>query len=383
MQAHSSTGIGASQSVPSGGRISVKGQGSPHADTAVAAGGGQPPYGHTGAVNTESPSKETEISIDWLEVTFKEGEVEGVLRQFTPASVELSEWAPLPCGRSGYRAGFVRGNVSVYYDGSEGMGVHVVAPGAGVDQLEAEGIVGGKWEGKDGYASRLLAAGASVSRIDVAMDDRSGLLTPERIQGAIDEGRVVSRFHYADPRGRINLADGSRGGWSVYLGANSSRVRVRFYDKAAEQAEKGVTVEGPWLRCEVQARNERGQWVLEQLAAVGPAAVAGLVFNYVQFKEPGDGDTNRSRWRACEWWLAFLGECEKRTCTVAQVVRSIEQVAEWFKRQVAPSFALLWHSLSHGEEWLVKALSQGSSRLKKWQLAALAVPAPQLATGGA
>ena len=329
---------------------------------------GLPPSGNTGAVSTGCNL------VDYLEVTFAVYTVEQVMAYFSPPGADLAEWSPLPSGRHGYRQGVVRGALRVYWDGSEGMGVHVVASGDGCRQLEAEGVVQA-WEGPSGFAADLLARGATVSRVDVAMDDRAGLLTTERIEGAINEGRCVSRFHHADPRARRKLTDGSRGGWSVYLGSGQSRLRVRFYDKAAEQAEKGVTVEGPWMRCELQARDERGDWVLSALAGEGMVAVAGLLFNYVQFKEAGE-DSNRSRWRACEWWMDFLGHVERRRCAIAAVVPTLERAANWFRKQIAPTFALLRFSAEHGDAWLDEVFASGAARLKEWQLAALAPPLP-------
>lgn len=333
---------------------------------AVAASGGLPPDGHTGAVNTIG------IVVDYLEVTFKTLPLEAVLEFFTPQSGEGEGWTELPCGRHGYRRGLVRGLLRVYHDGSEEMGIHVTASGQGCRQLEAEGIVRA-WEGSQGFVARLLAAGAEASRVDIALDDRLGYLQPEGIEAAVREGRCISRFRQADPRSKINLKDGSAGGWSMYLGAASSRVRVRFYDKAAEQREKGCAVEGHWMRCELQARDERAEWVLHHLMTEGAPAIAGLVFAYVDFKEPGQEDTNRSRWRSCTWWMEFLGEVEKRRVTVAQVVRSIEQVAAWFKRQVAPSFAMLAAAGDYGRDWLEDALANGVARLKPWQWAAAGV----------
>lgn len=332
---------------------------------AASASDGVPPDGNTGALNTVCGL------VDCLEVTFHGVEVQEVLKRFTPEGADPAQvWVVLPVGRNGYRQGAVRGKVRVYWDGAPGMGVHLDASGSGVRQLEAEGIIT-EWEGSEGFAAQLLAWNAYASRVDVALDDRVGHLTPARVQGAVDAGRCVSRFRVADPRQRIQLKDGLREGWSLYLGAPSSRIRVRFYDKAAEQASKGVQVDGHWVRCELQARDERAELVLKLLAKGGGlAAVAGLLFNYIDFKQESD-DTNRSRWRTCAWWSAFLGEVQKVRVSLSKVVREIETVAAWFQRQVAPSLALLWHSPAYGERFLLEMFSEGSKRLSKWQLAAI------------
>lgn len=289
---------------------------------------------------------------------------------FTPTGGDLAEWVPLPSGRNGYRQGATRGHVRCYWDGSEGMGVHIVASGQGVDQLEAEGVIRG-WEGPDGFACTLLAHQAELSRIDVAFDDRVGYLTPARIEGACREGRCVTRWKQADPRAKINLVDGSTGGWSLYLGSRSSRICARFYDKRAEQAEKGNVTEGHWMRCELEARDERADALLGLIATVGVGACRNVLFNYVDFKREGETDSNRSRWATCDWWSEFLGEVSKLRLSTAQVVQTLERSATWFRRQIAPTFALLMASSRHGEEWLQHQFEQGVARLKPWQWAAL------------
>ena len=332
------------------------------------AAGALPPDSHTGAGNT---SGKLSASLDWLEATFTRIGLEAVLCLFTPSDCDLSDWTPLPCGRSGYKQGMTRGHIRVFFDGAEGMGVHVWASGEGVRQLEAEGVVS-CWEGPEGFAAHLLDHGATFSRVDVAFDDRVGHLTPDRFDGAIREGRCVSRWRQADPRQKISLKDGSTGGWSVYLGNQQSRIRCRFYDKAAEQAEKGCVVDGHWVRAEIQARDERADGIMAVLAAEGLAPIAGLLFRYVDFKEPGSLDSNRARWRTCEWWSDFLNGVQKRALTVATTVQTLERAEAWVKRQVAPTLALLMLSRQHGWDWLLDQVGLGAERLRDWQLAALA-----------
>ena len=325
-----------------------------------------PPIGNTGALNTNS------VKIDYLEVTFKTLSLEGVLEHFTPVGAGDDEWAELPCGRNGYRRGKVRGMVRAFFDGGEGMGVHVEASGQGCRQLEAEGVVG-SWEGSEGFAARLLKAEACVTRIDVVFDDRLGYITPERVEAAVTEGRCVSKFKKSRPHVENDLKSGAQvGGWTRYFGSAQSKVRVRMYDKAEEQRQKGHQVEGPWVRAELQLRDQRGQWALERLTLPGAVAdLAGLMLNYVDFKEGQGEDTNRSRWKTCRWWMDFLCNAEKCRCTVATAVRTLEGAAEWIQRQVAPTLALLLNAKGYGADFFEAALEQGHQRLKHWQWALL------------
>jgi putative DNA relaxase len=285
----------------------------------------EPPVGNTGAQNTQ-------ILPDWLGVTFKEVSLERVLTFFG----RNQDWQAIH-GAQGYRAGFVRGGVKVFHDGAPEMGVHVEVSGQGCRQLEAEEVV------IDWQVSlvKWLEEGAKFSRLDLAIDDRAGLTTVDRVREAAEAGLVVSRWRDADPRGRVCLKTGQRKGQGCYFGSSQSKAVLRVYDKAAEQIEKGAAVEGPWVRWELQLRDERAQVMAQLLAYVSDRAAGetlrAVLSSYIEFKDRGE-DTNRSRWSPAAWWSAFLGDVEKVSLGVAPAVRTLESVRSWFKR-ISPTFA--------------------------------------------
>lgn len=333
-----------------------------------------PPSGHTGAVNTECDAEEKEypftLTVDHLEVTFRDWDVPEVLELFTPDAAPLP-WSDLPCGRHGYKSGKLRGNVRVYFDGAENMGVHVVCSGQGCRQLEAEGIVcqSLRWEG---FLGLLANANVHVSRCDWALDDRQGMLDPETIERYQRAGNVVSRWRKtrAGARDESVQTGETLTGWSRYWGKPSSRIMLRIYDKRAETQEKGHQDPGHWMRVELQARDERATGLVKAFAKSGTEAVTGLLFGYLDFKEPGE-DENKSRWKTAKWWLDFLTAVEKRRSTASADLRCLERAASWFRRQVAPVFALLAASPDHGQEWLDEQIAAGVSRMQSWHWQAL------------
>jgi len=220
----------------------------------------------------------------------------------------------------------------VLSDGTEAMGTHVAISGAALRGLETCGWV----EDRGGWAACLgvvQCVASSVSRVDVALDDRSGVVTPERVDAQIKAGGLVSRFH----TGRSEEHYGRGGavvGRTVYIGSPQSRCMVRCYDKAAQ-----LGVPGPWHRVEVQARDERAAALLAAL--VDGRDIGGVVLALVDFRVPSS-DRCVTRWARCSWWGAFVGRVTRAPLRVAaRRVQTVQEFRERVMRQWGPSLALL------------------------------------------
>jgi DNA relaxase NicK len=222
-----------------------------------------------------------------------------------------------------------------------------------------------------------LDTGCKPSRCDVAIDDREGILTPERIEACVTSGLAVSRWRTSAPRTNTKLSTGQQEeGWTRYFGSPQSRMLLRVYDKQAERISKGHADPGHWMRVEFQGRKERAKLLAKALLVDEPGElVCGLLRGYLEFKQKpeDDRDTNRSRWEAQPWWREFLEDAAKRKVGVAQPEKTIERAAAWFVRQVAPVYALLRLASEYGEEWLEEQLDKGARRLQKWQVHALGI----------
>ena len=340
-----------------------------------AAGGAQggtqdehPQPGNTGVRDTSEGAK---ALIDWVGVTFKQLPLAEVLELFGGER----EWLPTRGGMR-YRSGLMRGNVRVYWDGldEEEMGVHVEASGRGCRQLEAEGVVH-HWSK---FFEAALKDGAEFSRLDLAADDLAGVIPFQESVAKTKADHVTRRSDCwrVFECGRRSSAEV---GQTLMLGSGSSDTQLRIYDKTAEQAQKGKTPVGEWVRCEAQFRNERAQIAAQVLAAEGEGAIAGLIAGLVDFKEPGQ-DSNKARWKRCAWWSAFLGLVETIRLTVQPEDRSVEQVADWIKRQVGPSLSLLSVAQGYGSEWLLDLVESSFGRLREGHLRMLGMcrqPAPE------
>lgn len=264
--------------------------------------------------------------VDWLAFT---------VPALDPVTVEEwlgEDWTETERGGMGYKKGKVCGHMRLYYDGQAGMGVHVEISGKGCREVEA------LWHFYD-WATIIEGVtdrGGHVTRIDVAFDDRAGILSALEITRAIDEGRVVSRFKDALNMRKRRLVDGEGNGWTEQFGSAQSSVQVTMYDKAKEQG-----VEGHWLRVEMQFRHDRAEAAAEMVKAGKIAEIAGVLRGYIEFKTlPAGSDSNKRRWPAASWWVSFLDGCAKTRLQVKPRTRSLDDVYAWLDRSVGPSLAV-------------------------------------------
>ena len=105
-------------------------------------------------------------------------------------------------------------------------------------------------------------------RIDVALDDRNGVIDVDRIYAAVKAGHCVSHFRQSRLISGLDLGSGLDTGKTLCMGSRQSDTYLRIYDKAAEQRAKEKPVEGTWIRWEME-------WKAERADAVG-MALSGL-----------------------------------------------------------------------------------------------------------
>ena len=212
-----------------------------------------------------------------------------------------------------------------------------------------------------------------ASRVDWAIDDRSGLLTLDAIKASREAGGLVSRWQSFDLVENYKTSGGPCLGWTVYMGSRSSEAFCRIYDKAGEQRRKGRNVEGSWVRLELETKGKFADRLAREYLAKGSGAILGQITRRVRFCEPGK-DSNKRRWKACAWWLSFVGSVkpgpsllcgEKPECT-------IQRLAAFVERQVGPALATLLTADYGDLSRIIEIAERGQYRLRSKHYAALA-----------
>jgi phage replication initiation protein len=329
-----------------------------------------PPSSNTGVENTRESG--LRACVDWVQATFKSLSYEQVITEVL--QMNLKEFAETKNGQFGYKCGLQCGNVTVYYEGQDGMGVHLHMTGQGCRQYES--LKKRSWRNLF-LIMQSLDADSKFSRLDIAIDDFDGYFKIPSLIKKVKKGELSSKFKKATRIEKIAIDDGSSNGNTIYFGSPTSDIQIRMYEKN-HQTEQQDEIE-MWNRTEIQLRNERANAVAniivreeegnENLGRV----IKGILAYYLEFKnkpkktDTNKVDTNKSRWKVSPFWTKFLGDVDKLQLTQVAPDRTVEKTASWLEAQVAPSLAIMANALDKKdfEKFYKDLLENGEERLKE------------------
>lgn len=314
------------------------------------------------------------VLIDWLTFTVKDcSDPYWVISWFL--GMDGSLFQEMPYGLNGYDHCLRFNDIMVLYaprenENFQNMGVCVSMSGNGCrafemhSKLALDGCTDQQGTGSIAFPALfqlICANNCNVSRVDLACDDKEGLLSMSDIVQACMDNNVNSRMQ---KRQIVQSFDGvDNSGTTVYFGAPSSDFRVRIYDKAKEQGD----FKGHWIRVELVMRGKNAMGFVDNFVnceSIGKLAT-GIINDKFSFIDRDD--VNISRCSVSGWWLEFLGSLEAiQIFTRELCTHSVEEVADWAVRQLAPSLGMLYKA--KGSAWLSEFLKDGFQRLSNKQL---------------
>jgi len=183
----------------------------------------------------------------------------------------------------------------------------------------------------------LASIGVRCRRIDLAFDDRSGVLDLDLMRDKWDRNEVSSRARVMTEV-RDHRHDGERGGRTQYYGHRSSERCVRVYDKGAKEG-----VPGDWIRVELEIKGDAAEVFFSQwdAAGYGTGYAVGVLCGVLRFLERSSTDSNRGRWPSSPFWRSFTEGADEIPLVVPSACRDITDVQSWLVSQVSASLALL------------------------------------------
>jgi putative DNA relaxase len=301
------------------------------------------------------------FSVDWLAFT-----VPGS----TPKEVQDrvgGEWIELEKGFNGYPFAWLCLSTA---GGSGRIGtgmphhtkdVHVSLSGEIVSSWEPEKVQAlCKWvTEKKGHGTR----------VDLALDDRTGHATVGQVIEAADLGQAVMRWSTYDAKRKCShKGKDDIQGEMVTFGSRQSESYLRVYDKRREAMGKGQTVEGLWVRWELEFKKDRANLCLDLLSYLPikewKRFTVGLLKSCISFRDTSADAPAWQRCRASElpWWRALTEDFERCRFHVEKTERKLEEVLNWFSQAMGPTMAALYCTV--GPDFLMKVIESGSHRWK-------------------
>jgi DNA relaxase NicK len=319
----------------------------------------------TGA-ETAHPQDEPDLdgflfSVDWLAFTVPSSTVEDI-QQWVGG-----EWMEMEKGFNGYPRAWLYLSTG---GGSGRMGtgmphrareVHVSLSGEIVSAWEPE-----KVQSLCRWINELKGHG---TRVDVALDDRTGYATVSHVIAAADAGQAVMRWRTYDAKRRCSYkGQDDIQGEMITFGSRQSESYLRVYDKRIEAQGKGKTVDGSWVRWELEFKKDRAQLCVDLFAHLPldewREFTVGLLKSCISFR---DTTADAPAWERCRsselpWWKALTEGFTRCRFHVGTTDRNLEEVLAWFSQAMGPTMAALY--CAAGPEWMTKVIESGSSRWK-------------------
>lgn len=324
----------------------------------------------------ESSKGELDVIIDWIEFTVHNYTLSDTIIHL----LELKEesFMKIPGGKNGYKHQKLwnEGNIFILYNDkseTDRMGIHVIMSGTGCRFYEQRKNL------REMMANVIAIEGNyKFTRIDIAIDDRSGeLIDFKKIAKAEDEELISSLWYKTTYLREKRIADGVVLGRTLYFGSKKSKIFMRIYDKHLEQRKKQqhnkredstpLKEHVDWTRLEIVFREQRAQLLSRYLLETDNIGLLlkGTLKNYIRFlKKPKGNDMRKRKWKTAPWYEKLLGDVEKLKLTVKPAEKSIEDMKRWISKQISPTIAAIMAANEGETEWLYELIINGSTRLK-------------------
>lgn len=218
------------------------------------------------------------------------------------------------------------GNISIAYDNYDERGVFVTLTSQGCREFENNSSIG--WADLFGI---IRGGEGHMTRLDIAFDDRTGLLDMQQMKHDRNAANYRSLLSYtAEHRShKENIM-----GMSLYFGAKGSNTNIRIYDKDAEQGGLGTH----WIRVELQLRDAYADTVVKSGLSI-PCIFSSVLKKYLVFLQPNPTDSNKCRWPVAPYWNTLLEGAQTLTLSCHKDTRSDGQSRITNLQNVLRSFA--------------------------------------------
>ncbi|MFR8100348.1 MAG: MobT family relaxase [Ruminococcus bicirculans (ex Wegman et al. 2014)] len=248
-----------------------------------------------------------------------------------------------------YTEHYYLGDIFVFTSADEEKGVLLELKGKGCRQFESY-LVAQERSWYD-FLMDALVEGGVMKRLDLAINDRAGILDIPELTEKCNREECVSVFRsfksYASGELIKKLEQDKAGmGHTLYIGSLKSEVYFCCYEKNYEQyAKLGIPVsEAPIKnRFEIRLKNERAYYAIRDLLTHYDAerTAFSIINRYIRFVDMEE-DKRREDWKLNDRWAWFIGKGrEPLKLTTQPEPYTLSRTLNWIARQVAPTLKML------------------------------------------
>ena len=299
------------------------------------------------AVEKFNPDAPMFLLFDYVRIRFPTLDIQHVIKDILKLNIDYMLHEDY--GHYKYTEHYYLGDVFVYTSQDEEKGTLLELKGKGCRQFESY-LLAQERSWYDFLMDALIEGGV-MKRLDLAINDRAGILDIPDLTAKCNREECVSLFRsfksYASGElVKHNEQDKAGMGHTLYIGSLKSEVYFCCYEKNYEQyAKLGIpTSEAPIKnRFEIRLKDERAYYAVRELLTHYDAeqTAFSIINHYVRFvdREP---EKRKTDWKLNDRWAWFIGKDRPPIkLTTDPEPYTLERTLGWISRQVAPTLKML------------------------------------------
>lgn len=299
------------------------------------------------ALERFNPDAPLEMLFDYVRIRFPTTDVQQVVENIL--QLKLSYFLHEDYGFYSYSEHYALGDIFVLCSHELDKGVLVELKGRGCRQFESYLLAQQRsWYE---FFMDVLVAGGVMKRLDLAINDHTGMLDIPELTEKCQNEECVSVFRSFKSYASGELVkheeqDKAGMGYTLYIGSLKSEVYFCVYEKSYEQYIKlGIPIEEAPIknRFEIRLKNERAYYAVRDLLTYYDAerTAFSIINRYVRFVDK-EADKKRSDWKLSVRWAWFIGENrEPLKLTTKPEPYTLDRTLRWIQRQVDPTLKML------------------------------------------
>lgn len=293
------------------------------------------------ALEKLNPNCPLTMVFDYVRIRFPTLDVKFVVEEVL--HIGLRHFMHEDYGFYSYTEHYLIGDIFVLTSPDEDKGVLVELKGRGCRQFESY-LLAQQRSWYEFFNDCLIAKGI-MKRLDLAINDKNGILDIPELTRKCDKGECVSVFRsFKSYRsGELHRRDEKDDmGHTLYIGSLKSEVYFCLYEKDYEQYIKsGIPLEQAEIknRFEIRLKNERASHAVHDLLEKQDVehTAFSVINRYIRFVDSEKGKAFERCPLNPEWEL-FIGKNRERLkLTTMPEPYNFNRTLNWLSRQVAPT----------------------------------------------